>query len=79
MRSAERTRGVLFKDKRSEISVHGAIQKKTPYERLTFLENEFEGLCGLDQANLSRDHAQDADLTSGGHKFLLRRLGQHAS
>jgi len=77
--AAEGARGVLVECERPEIRIHGAIEKEAPHKGFSLLQDEFEGLCSLDQANLSRDHAQDADLTSGGHKVLLRWMRQHAT
>ena len=78
MQTTERTGRVFLEGERSEIGIHGAIEQKPAYEWFSFLQYELEGLRGLHQANLSRDHAQDAYLASGRYQFLLRWARQHA-
>jgi len=79
IRAAERARRVLVECEGPEIGIHGAIEKETTHKGFPLLQDEFEGFCSLDQADLSRNHAQDTDLASGRHKLLLRWLGQHAT
>jgi hypothetical protein len=76
---AKRTSFVLSQGEYLEIGIKGVVNEKTAYEGLSFSQNEFKGLSGLDQTNLPGHNSQDTNLASSRDKLLTGRCRHHAS
>jgi hypothetical protein len=75
---AKRTSFVLFQSEYLEIGIKGVVNEKTAYKGLSFPQNKFKGLSGLDQTDLPGHNSQDTNLASRRDKRLIGRCRHHA-
>jgi len=75
---AQGTGRVLLNRKESEFHFQRIIDQELPDQRFSFLQNEFDCLCGLNQTNLPGYNSQDTCFVSAGDKTGWRRLWKKA-
>jgi hypothetical protein len=71
---AKRTGRILPDRKCLKFHIERIVNQKLTDQGLSLLENQFDGLCGLNQSNLPGYNSQDTRLVSAGDQTRRRRL-----
>src|SRR6266849_6191362 len=79
IRAAHRASFIFAQLQLAELQRHGVEQQQTAGERITFAENQLDGLHGLQRADNSRQYAKHAAFGATGHQARRRRLRIQAS
>ena len=77
--AAQGTGGIFLESQNSVIKMKRIVQEEAASQRVSNAEYQLHDFCGLDQADLSRDRAQDAYLASGRDEAVPWRVGPYTA